>query len=234
MSIRRSHYAEMINGARPYRKLAFVIHRSAFVLLVLFAALAGVYWTGPERVIDRVARTNVISEDPQSATFFTSRGWIWQETLEMFRANPILGVGLGAYETAYPIYSRDNGAATLGTSYAVDRAHNDYLQVLADIGVMGGALALWFIISLFQAMFHASKSSDPLLQALALGCGAGIFRLLTHGLFDFNLQLPSNVLLFLLLAAVVSHTGAVATVPEAKGPVLLAEPESEFAFVIGV
>lgn len=234
MGVRRSHYAEMINGAQPYRKLEFVIHRSAFVLLVLVAILAGVYWTGPERVIDRVARTNVVSEDLQSETFFTSRGWIWRDTLEMFHANPILGVGLGAYETAYPIYSRDDGAAALGTSYVVDRAHNDYLQVLADTGVIGGALALWFIISLFQAMFRASKSSDPLLQALALGCGAGIFGLLTHSLFDFNLQLPSNALLFLLLAAVVSHTGAVATVPEANGPALLAEPESEFAFVIGV
>jgi O-antigen ligase len=231
MSIRRSHYAEMINGARPYRKLAFVIHRSAFVLLVLVAILAGVYWTGPERVIDRVARTNVVSEDLQSETFFTSRGWIWQDTFEMFRANPIVGVGLGAYETAYPIYSRDDGAATLGTSYVVDRAHNDYLQVLADTGVIGAALALWFIISLFQALFRGSKSSDPLLQALGLGGGAGIFGLLTHSLFDFNLQLPSNALLFLLLAAVVSHTGAVARASEAKGLALLAEPKSEF--VIG-
>ncbi|HVG20768.1 MAG TPA: O-antigen ligase family protein [Blastocatellia bacterium] len=233
MSIRRSHYAQMISGARPYRKLAFVIHRSAFVLLVLFAVLTGVYWTGPERVIDRVARTNVISEDPQPETFFTSRGWIWQDTLEMFRANPILGVGLGAYETAYPIYSRDDGAATLGASYAVDKAHNDYFQVLADTGVIGGALTLWFIISLFQAIFRASKSSDPLFQAIALGCGAGIFGLLTHSLFDFNLQLPSNALLFLLLAAAVSHAGAVAKAADAKGPALLAEPESEFAFVIG-
>ena len=151
----------------------------------------------------------------------------------MFRANPILGVGLGAYETAYPIYSRDDGAATLGTSYAVDKAHNDYFQVLADTGVIGGALTLWFIISLFQAIFRASKSSDPLFQAIALGCGAGIFGLLTHSLFDFNLQLPSNALLFLLLAAVVSHTGAVAKASDAKGAALLAEPESEFAFVTG-
>ncbi|HEX8088137.1 MAG TPA: O-antigen ligase family protein [Blastocatellia bacterium] len=232
MSIRRSHYPEV--AARPYRRLSFVIHRAAFVLLILIAILAGVCWTGPERVIDRVARTNVASEDLQTETFFTSRGWIWQGTLEMFRANPIAGVGIGAYETAYPIYGRDDGSAALGTSYVVDRAHNDYLQVLADAGVIGGALALWFIISLFQEMFRGAQCSDPLLQALALGAGAGIFGLLVHSLFDFNLQLPSNALLFLLLAAVVSHTGAVARASVGRGPALLAEPESEFAFVTGV
>jgi O-antigen ligase len=170
----------------------------------------------------------------QSETFFASRGWIWQSTLEMFRANPVLGVGLGAYETAYPVYSRDDGAAALGTSYVVDRAHNDYLQILADTGVVGGALALWFIILIFRAISRGLKSHDPLLQALALGGGSGTFGLLTHSLFDFNLQLPSNALLFLLLVALVSHAAAVASAREGEHHVLLAEPESEFAFVTGV
>ncbi|MFP5264490.1 MAG: O-antigen ligase family protein [Blastocatellia bacterium] len=234
MSVGRSQYPGITAGARPRGRQSLVIHRLALVLLILAAVIAGVCWTGPERVIDRVARTNVASEDLQAETFFTSRGWIWRDTLEMFRANPILGVGLGAYETAHPIYSHDDGSAALGTSYVVDRAHNDYLQVLADAGVIGGALAVWFVISLFQAMFRGAKCDDPLLQALALGGGAGIFGLLVHSLFDFNLQLPSNALLFLLLAAAVSHAGAVARASQARRAALLAEPESEFAFVTGV
>jgi O-antigen ligase len=234
MSTARSHDSELIRSARPHTKLSFIIHRSAFALLVLVVVIAGVCWTGPERVIDRVAQTNVVSKDLQAETFFRSRGWIWQDTLEMFRANPIVGVGLGAYETAYPIYSRDDGAATLGTSYVIDRAHNDYLQILADTGVIGGALALWFIISLFQAMFRGSKSKDPMLQAVGLGGGAGIFGLLTHSLFDFNLQLPSNALLFLLLAAAVSYTSAVEREREMRGTALLARHGSEPAFLTGV
>jgi O-antigen ligase len=233
MGLRRSEGRETINDTRRHKKISFVIHRLAFVLLVVAAVMAGIYWTGPERVIDRVVRTNVVSQDLQTETFFTSRGWIWQDTLEMFRANAVAGVGLGAYETAYPIYSRDNGDATLGTSYVVDRAHNDYLQIIADTGVVGGALALWFVILLFRAINRGLKSHDPLHQALALGGGAGIFGLLVHSLFDFNLQLPSNAMLFLLLVAVVSHTAAVARAREGNAPALLAETESEFAFVTG-
>jgi len=45
----------------------------------------------------------------------------------------------------------------------------------------------------------------------ALGAAAGIFALLVHSLFDFNLQLPSNALLFLVLSSVVSQIAAATT-----------------------
>jgi O-antigen ligase len=126
----------------------------------------------------------------------------------MIGANPFIGVGLGAYETAYPIYSKDDGAIVLGKSFAVDRAHNDYLQVLADCGLVGAVLAVWFIVLIFQAVARGRQSRDPLCRALAIGGGAGIFGLLVHSVFDFNLQIPSNALLFLLLTAAVSQAGA--------------------------
>jgi hypothetical protein len=45
------------------------------------------------------------------------------------------------------------------------------------------------------------------MAGLALGCGGGIFAMLVHSLFDFNLQIPSNALLFLVLTAVVYIIG---------------------------
>lgn len=120
----------------------------------------------------------------------------------MFGAHPILGVGLGAFETVYPIYGRGDG------SFVIEFAHSDYLQVLSDSGVVGGALALWFIIVIFRSVAAAVKSRDPLVSGFALGGGAGIFAILVHSLFDFNLQIPSNSLLFLVLCAVVSGIGA--------------------------
>jgi O-antigen ligase len=86
----------------------------------------------------------------------------------------------------------------------VAQSHNDYLQVLADGGIVAGVIALGFLVLLFRAMFRAVQSRDPLLAGLALGSSAGIFGILVHSLFDFNLQLPSNALLFLLLCVVVS------------------------------
>ena len=117
----------------------------------------------------------------------------------MFRAHPILGIGLGAFETVYPIYGRGDG------TFVIQFAHNDYLQVLADGGIVGGAIALCFIIVIARAVMQVTRSADPFLRALGLGSAAGVFALLVHSLFDFNLQIPSNALLFLLLAAIVSR-----------------------------
>jgi O-antigen ligase len=115
------------------------------------------------------------------------------------RANPILGVGLGAYETAFPIYSESDG------SLRVPQAHNEYLQVAADAGIVGILIALWFIVAIFRTVSRGVRSRDPLLAGLALGSGGGIFAMLVHSMFDFNLQIPSNALLFLLLVAVAAN-----------------------------
>lgn len=205
----------------------------ALVALVVAAIPAGIYWTGPERVLNRVARTNLVSEDPNAETFFASRGWIWRDTLAMISANPVAGVGFGAYETAYPLYSKADVMNPAGLSYSVDRAHNDYLQTLADCGIVGGVILAWFIVRLFRAVARGAKSHDALLRAFALGGGAGLFGLLTHSLFDFNLQLPSNALLFLVLAAIVSHIGAAAR-EKVQRPVEALEEVNEYAFVTGV
>ncbi len=205
----------------------FILHPSS---LILVAIAAGVVWVGPERIINRVTGANVKSEGAPANTFFASRGWIWRDTLLMIRANPIVGVGLGAYETAYPIYSQDDGAITLGKSFTVDRAHNDYLQALADCGMVGGAIVLWFIVVVFRAIARGARSEDPLARGLAIGGGAGIVGILTHSLFDFNLQLPSNALLFLALTAVVS----VAVPARAKAVARSAGKAREFEFVTGV
>jgi O-antigen ligase len=196
---------------REHSNVFFVLRPAALIFLIIASISAGIFWAGPERIINRITGQNTTGETQRAQraeTFFTSRGWIWRETVSMIAANPIIGVGLGAYETAYPIYSSDDGSSALGKSLSVDRAHNDYLQILSDCGLVGGALAVWFIVLIFRAVAVGKRSNDPLRRALAIGCGTGIFGLLVHSLVDFNLQLPSNALLFLLLSAAVSQAGA--------------------------
>jgi O-antigen ligase len=204
---RVSRSESLIDSRRRFR-LARSLRPAALVLLIIGSISAGIFWAGPERIVDRITGQNTSGQAQRAETFFLSRGWIWRETVAMIGANPILGVGLGAYETAYPIYSTDDGSIALGKSLSVDRAHNDYLQMLSDCGVVGAALAAWFIVLIFRAVVRGKRSHDPLRRALAIGGGAGIFGLLVHSLVDFNLQLPSNALLFLLLSAAVSQAGA--------------------------
>ena len=176
--------------------------QAAVVIAIVAVISAGIFWMGADPVINRVTQGQLSSGDAPKETFYSSRGWVWRDTLTMIRANPLLGVGLGAYETAFAIYTKSDG------SLRVPQAHNDYLQIVADCGVVGGLIALWFLVIVFRAVARGTRSRDPLYAALALGSGAGMFGLLVHSLIDFNLQLPSNALLFLLLSAVAVQAGA--------------------------
>jgi len=213
--------------SHPERKSSFSL-RPAFLIVVMLGAIAaGVVWVGAD--FDILKR---ITHAPLTTTLATDRRGIWGDTLTIFRAHPILGIGLGAFETVYPIYGRGDG------TFVIQFAHNDYLQVLSDGGIVGGGIALWFIIVIARAVMQVTRSADPFLRALGLGSAAGVFALLVHSLFDFNLQIPSNALLFLLLAAIVSRAGAVASLGTAdrgrpktgdRGPSSVAGPPSPVA-----
>jgi O-antigen ligase len=180
----------------------------AVVVGIVAVISAGIFWIGADPVIKRVTQGQLSSSDSARESFYSSRGWVWRDTLSMIGANPLLGVGLGAYETAFAIYTKSDG------SLRVPQAHNDYLQVVADAGVIGGLIALWFLVLLFRAVAKGVRSGDRLYAGLALGSGAGIFGLLVHSVFDFNLQLPANALLFLVLAAVAARIGAATRITE--------------------
>src|SRR2546422_165279 len=83
-------------------------------------------------VITRATNGQAPAGQTSSESFFSSRGWVWRDTFTMIRANPVLGVGFGAYETAFSMYTKSDG------SLRVPQSHNDYLQIVADCGIVGG------------------------------------------------------------------------------------------------
>ena len=200
------------SGRSSKLKIAPAVSQAAVILVLIATIAGGLWWMGADPVIKRVTEGQTAGQDGPKETFFSSRGWVWRDTFTMIRANPVFGVGLGAYETAFSIYTKSDG------SLRVPQAHNDYLQIVADCGIPGAIIAIWFIVLLFRAVIRGSRSRDPLYAGLALGCGAGTFAMLVHSLFDFNLQVPSNALLFLFLSAVVVRVAAVVEASEGAVP----------------
>jgi O-antigen ligase len=165
------------------------------------AVVLGAIWIGPEPVINRLVTGDPNSSDLRSAQSFQQlRGGIWKDTLRIIRNNPVSGVGLGAFRTVYPIYTSRSGLDGVVTA-----AHNDYLQILADGGLIGAALIIWFLVVFARSMAGCLRSPDNVQAGLTLGCGAGVVGILVHSLFDFNLQLPSHAILFLLFSGVVAQ-----------------------------
>lgn len=119
----------------------------------------------------------------------------WQTTLQVFRDNPILGVGFDALASAYTRYDTWNGV------YRVERAHNDYLQILAESGILGFACLAAFLFFLFRRGWQIMTTSrDSFRRGVALGALAGCFGIAVHSFFDFPLRTPANALVFLILA----------------------------------
>jgi O-antigen ligase len=126
----------------------------------------------------------------------------WRATLSMVRQHPIVGVGLDAFANAFPQYDSLNG------TYRVERAHNDYLQTLAETGLIGSFISLAFFVILFRQGFASIRSSrDRWRRAVSLGAVTGCFGTLVHSFFEFPLRTPANALLFLLLVVLATTGG---------------------------
>jgi O-antigen ligase len=171
--------------------------RAALALSLIVTLFAGVVLLGGESALSRFAGT-VNSEDPT-----TGRAHFWSVTLDIIKAHPIVGTGLGAFPTVYTRYDSRNGV------FRLEQVHNDYLQILSDGGLIGAALGLFFVVMLFRLGFARRESSDEYRSGVALGALAGCFAVLVHSFFDFTLHTTANALLFLTLAALATMNGRV-------------------------
>jgi O-antigen ligase len=156
------------------------------------ALMAGVFvvWLGVGHAIERF-------EQLGHGISTQLRLSIYSDSAHIFVNHPWVGTGLGTLVVAYP------GYASFYDGRTVDHAHNDYLELLADTGVIGGLLGGCFVgLFFWRAIenFESTKRSfTRASMAGALVAGSG---LLFHSLVDFNLHIPSNALLFLLACSV--------------------------------
>jgi O-antigen ligase len=102
----------------------------------------------------------------------------WQAAWEMFKERPWLGVGIGNYEPVYPAYSLPGWKEPLG------HAHNYYLNIAAEAGLIGlfAYLILWG--SAFWQALKAIRRSEGYWRGVAVGIFGVLVHLSAHNLFD--------------------------------------------------
>jgi O-antigen ligase len=99
---------------------------------------------------------------------------------------PVLGSGLGTFEHVFPAYQ----PADLGGTW--DRAHNDYLQLFCDGGLIGAALAAGFAACWLRPVLRAATAGPGPRRGAAAGVLAAAVALAAHSTGDFCLQIPGN------------------------------------------
>ncbi len=172
------------------------IRRKQLLGATALALVAGTFivWLGVSKAIQRFEQLT------QGGITQDLRVSIYADTWRIFLDHPAVGTGLGTLMTVYPRY------ASFYNGQTVDHAHNDYLELLADAGLVGGLCGLSFIGLLYwRGLAGLQFAENAFARAIVAGSLAACAGLLLHSLVDFNLHIPSNALIFLLLACIATH-----------------------------
>ena len=123
------------------------------------------------------------------------RWMIWRDTLKLIAAYPLFGSGLGTYFPGLLKYQ------TSAVTFAVLNAHNDYLQLLSELGVIGFVIPVTLMIMVFASATKAAMTASMRdVRLLGLACAGGLTAILLHSLADFNLYVPANAMIFSWIA----------------------------------
>jgi O-antigen ligase len=166
--------------------------KRALVGAVLIVGLAAVLvsWLGIGAAMERFASYKGLEVSEGRRVGMLHGTW------RIFLDHPVLGTGLGTLQEIFPRYE------TVYDGLIVNHTHNDYAEALAETGAAGGICFFAFLVLLFWNSWK-NLAGCPDAGDLAYHAGAlvGCFGLLVHSFVDFNFHIPSNALVFLLLAA---------------------------------
>lgn len=161
---------------------------------VIAVVIVFLVWMGGNELTRRLASIHSEArEEINGGVRFSIDRDCWR----MFLRKPFLGWGLGTFPIVYPQFR------SFYTTFFVNEAHNDYLQLLVETGLAGFSIAAWFMVVVFRGAKGKLKNwTETASGAVTVACLLGILGILVHSLLDFNLQIPANAALFYVLCAI--------------------------------
>lgn len=216
----------LLKGISPIRAVIIERKRLAAALLgvacLVFCFVAFVKIPVVEKFRTEVDLVNTVKsirdmDDPG----IQSRLNIWRNSWKMIKDHPVGGVGAENFKIMYPLYSHAVAPTAMSLVSTVEHAHNDYLQIAAELGFVGlffyGALMLTCLYMLVVVVKHV-EDKTPLW--VANGLIMGLIALLIDSAFDFPNKLPIPILFAFLFFGItaVLHRIAAGGVPRMVVP----------------
>ena len=160
--------------------------------------LCYVIYLGIDPLIERFYKTDISSEE---------RIVVWSATWTAVRDFWLTGSGLGSFINIFPLYSPPS---VQGGVY--DYAHNDYLEFFLETGLVGTIFLVVFLaLLLFTVLKNPLRSRIGVLRAAAL---TSAFTMMVHSIFDFNLHILSNMLMFACILGMIAGMSIMKDNPE--------------------
>jgi O-antigen ligase len=183
----------------------------ALTLLLLFGAATALQTLPSSLTQDRPSfitrmQSAAVAEDSNTSV----RLLCWAVGFEMWRESPLVGVGAGNYDTAFPkaraqfsATHETSGLVPLAEEMLVERAHNEYVQILAELGAIGFAFFALLSLGLIAAAWRVLRRAR---SPLALGgvCSMVVFAI-SSGASSVSFRWLGSGIIFFFAAALVSH-----------------------------
>jgi len=168
-----------------------VVRGKKIVALAIVSALLVMVigWVGPGTIGSRFSSGN-----PRDVN---GRTLAWKDAIEVARNYPIAGTGLNTYDVAMIFYQRFN------RPMRYSQAHNDYLQLAAEGGLLltvPAAIAIVVFVRAVRRRFTQETSAST--YWIRRGAVAGVLAIALQDIVEFSLQMPGNAFLFAVLCAI--------------------------------
>lgn len=161
---------------------------SGFVAVALVVALvAGMRYLPMDEFHDRIETLR----DPLETESAQTRLQVWGDSLRIWRDFPVAGCGTDAFRVVYPMYK--SSTARKGAIHA----ENEYVQILADNGLLGALMAVCLGVALFRGTLWGNGNDESgqrrALRDIALSV---VIAVAVHAFFDFGVRMPLNCFMF--------------------------------------
>lgn len=173
-------------------------HSGKILPFVIFCCvLLATTWFGWEPIL---ARFNTITTE--TGSIVTDRFPIWMDCIPLVKDFFLTGSGFGTFIHVFSQYNN------LPASTVFDHAHNDYLELITDGGLIGFFLAAWFVVTIFRnGIKQLSIRRESYSILLIIGALTASFSILIHSITDFNMHNGANGLYFFFVCGVLISAG---------------------------
>jgi len=195
---------QLIIDRKLYRAIAFLPLAGILIVITLIPQL-------PSLTGESITLANRFSGQEQYSNLSArSRFLLWGLAIEGFRENPTVGIGGDNYFTNYKVLREglsmrdpENPTIEINEDLIPERAHNEFLQVLCELGLIGGLLFGWLLAGIGYMFLLAVRNHT---STISVGALSGIVAFLVASIASsYSLRFPTNGLCFFFLLAITAQ-----------------------------